>query len=84
MLAGPARERDIAPESAEAAQLLDELLGTGVDAPRRAEVLERIEAGVDALAERYRNLPALIRSEQPLLTTAPDYQWLAQALRTHS
>ncbi|GAA4231672.1 DNA-binding transcriptional MerR regulator [Streptosporangium album] len=83
LLAGAARERGVAPESAEAAEVLDELLGTAAGAPRRAEVLERIEAGLDAQAERYWQLMALIRGEQPHPTTTPDYQWLVQALRAH-
>ena len=80
LLVGPAREQGIAPESAEAAQLLNELLGT----TDRAEILERIEAGLDAQAERYWQLLALTRNEPPRPTTAPDYQWLIQALRAHS
>ncbi|GAB1818857.1 helix-turn-helix domain-containing protein [Herbidospora sp. RD11066] len=78
LLVGPARERGVAPESAEAEGVLDELLGTNA---RRAEVLERLEAGLDAQAERYWQLLARIRGEQPRPTTAPDYQWLARALR---
>ncbi|MEV6864673.1 hypothetical protein AB0M44_27165 [Streptosporangium subroseum] len=66
-------------ESAEAAGVL----GTNAGAPRRTEVLERVEAGLDAQAERYWQLLALIRGEQPRPTTTPDYRWLAQALRAH-
>ncbi|AWS45129.1 MerR family transcriptional regulator [Streptosporangium sp. 'caverna'] len=83
LLVGAARERGVAPESAEAAGVLDELLGTNAGAPRRAEVLERVEAGLDAQAERYWQLMALIRGEQPRPTTTPDYQWLARSLRAH-
>jgi hypothetical protein len=82
-VAGATRERGVAHESAEAAEVLDELLGANASAPRRTEVLERVEAGLDAQSERYWQLLALIHGEQPRPTTTPDYQWLAQSLRAH-
>lgn len=83
LLVGPARERGVAPESVEAGQVLDELLGSEVGS-RRAQVLERIEASLDAQAEHYWQLLALVRGEEPSPPTSPDHLWLAQALRTHS
>lgn len=82
LLVRPARERGVAPESAEAGQVLDELLAAGADS-RRAQVLERIEASLDAQAERYWQLLALVRGEEPSPATSPDYRWLVRALRAH-
>jgi hypothetical protein len=50
-LAGQARQRGVAPDSPEAAQVLDQLLD-GADAARRAYVRERLAAGVDSQSDR--------------------------------
>jgi hypothetical protein len=47
----------------------------------RAAVLESLEAGLDAGAERYRELLRVVRGHQPQPSRAEDYTWLAQALR---
>ncbi|MEV4254876.1 MerR family transcriptional regulator, partial [Spirillospora sp. NPDC049652] len=75
LLVRPARERGVAPDSVEAGRILDELLGSEAGA-RRDQVLERIEASLDAQAERYWQLLALVRGEEPPAATSPDYRWL--------
>jgi len=76
-------ENGVDPASAEAAALLDDLLGTGPTAPRRTDVLARIEAGLAVRVERYRLLLAIVRGEEPPASTIPDHEWLAAALRAH-
>ncbi|MGW1888159.1 hypothetical protein [Streptomyces sp. NPDC001970] len=83
VLVGHAREHGVAAEPAEGAQVHDELLGTGVGAPPRSAVPERIEVAMDAQAERYGELSALVRGEQPRPSMTSDHQWPAGALRAH-
>lgn len=80
MLAGQARERGIAPDSPEAAEVVDRLLADA-DEARRAYVLERLEAGIDSQSERYHQLLAVINGEQPRPSHVPDFEWLIAALR---
>ncbi|MFD7440061.1 MerR family transcriptional regulator [Streptomyces sp. NPDC059909] len=84
-MVGAARERGITPESAQAAEVLDQVLGpAGTAGPaRRADVLARLQAGADAQAERYRQLLAAVHGEPVPPSQADDYAWLAAALRAH-
>ncbi|MFJ3694179.1 MerR family transcriptional regulator [Streptomyces sp. NPDC090052] len=79
-LAGDARESGVAPGSAEAAGILDQLLGATAD---RDALLQRLEGAAFAEADRYRRLMAVIngREEQPQHNE--DFAWLAAALRAH-
>ncbi|MEN2417203.1 MerR family transcriptional regulator [Streptomyces rimosus] len=83
LLVTQARESGVDPTSGQAAAVLEDLLGTGPGAPCRAEVLERIEASLDAQAERYEHLLALLRGDESRPATGADYRWLVQALRAH-
>ncbi|MCQ4083140.1 MerR family transcriptional regulator [Streptomyces sp. RB6PN25] len=80
MLVGEARERGVAPDSAEAAEVVDQLLA-GADAARRAYVLERLEAGIDSQSERYHRLLAVINGQEPRPSHVPDFEWLIAAIR---
>jgi DNA-binding transcriptional MerR regulator len=51
--AGAARERGVAPQSAEGAAVLDRILAGTPNDQRRPELLAQLEAGIDARAERY-------------------------------
>ncbi|MDX6328144.1 MAG: hypothetical protein QOI83_527 [Streptomycetaceae bacterium] len=81
-LVGGARERGVAPDSPEAADVLGRLLG-GTDSHRRAEILQRLETGADSDAERYRQLLAVVNGQPPQPSHTPDYVWLITALRAH-
>lgn len=81
-LVGPARQRDIAPESPEAAEVVDKLLG-GADAARRAYIRERLAAGVDSQSDRYHQLLAVINAQLPRPARAPDLEWLIAAIDSH-
>jgi DNA-binding transcriptional MerR regulator len=81
-LVGPARQRGVAPESPEAAQVVDTLLD-GLDAARRAYVRERLEAGVDSQSDRYHELLAVINGQQARPSRAADLEWLLAAIDTH-
>jgi DNA-binding transcriptional MerR regulator len=81
-LVGPARERGVAPDSPEAAQVVGRLLG-GADPARRAYVRERLEAGLDSQSDRYHGLLAVINGQPPRPSRTPDLQWLVAALDSH-
>ncbi|MFF5187506.1 MerR family transcriptional regulator [Streptomyces sp. NPDC000345] len=74
---GEARARGVAPDAPEASAVLTGLFG---DADRR-EILQCLEAGLAAGAERYRRLISVVRGHRPLPSRADDYTWLGQALR---
>jgi DNA-binding transcriptional MerR regulator len=78
-LVGPARQRGVAPDSPEAAQVVGKLLD-GVDAARRGYVRERLEAGVDSQSDRYHELMAVINGQQARPSRAADLQWLLAAI----
>ncbi|MFD7087901.1 MerR family transcriptional regulator [Streptomyces sp. NPDC059896] len=71
------RERGVAPEGPEAADMLSDLFG---DADRAA-VLRSLEAGIEAGAERYRRLVARVRGQDSSPDATEELEWLARALR---
>lgn len=71
-----ARERGVDPEGPDAAEVLTELFR---DADR-ADVLEGLDAGLDAGAERFRELLRIVRGHEPQPSRAEEYEWLRQAL----
>ncbi|MEU5719076.1 MerR family transcriptional regulator [Streptomyces sp. NPDC020403] len=71
------RERGVAPEGPEAAEMLSELFG---DADRAA-VLRSLEAGFEARAEHYRRLVARVRGQDSAPDATKELEWLARALR---
>jgi DNA-binding transcriptional MerR regulator len=86
--AGAALAAGVAPESAEAAAIVDELVGlfataahTSDDAAYRAELAWRLETFGDPRVERYWNLIGVINGwpQGPSLT--PAYEWFVAALR---
>ncbi|GHH80665.1 MerR family transcriptional regulator [Streptomyces sulfonofaciens] len=78
-LVGDARRRGIAPDAPAAAGVLDALLGPDGD---RAAVLERLQAGTDADAARYRELLARVAGRSPAPDHREEFAWVAAALRT--
>ncbi|MFE6286720.1 MerR family transcriptional regulator [Streptomyces sp. NPDC057877] len=80
-LAGRAREQGIAPDAPEAEPFLVELLGPDAD---RAAVLERLEAGFHAQANRYRELIARVNGRGPQPLHAEDFAWVVAALRSRT
>ncbi|SCK42505.1 MerR family transcriptional regulator [Streptomyces sp. WMMB 322] len=72
-----ARQSGVDPEGADASGVLAELFG---DADR-SEVLEALQAGLDAGAERFRELLRTVRGHDPQPSRAEEYTWLRQALR---
>jgi hypothetical protein len=79
--AGAALANRVAPESAEAAAIVAEILpafGEGVD---RTQLADRVATGTDARAERYWQLLAIINGWPPIPTTVPAWEWFIAALR---
>ena len=81
-LVGPARQRGIAPDSPEAAQVVGRLLD-GADPARRAYVRERLQAGVDSQSDRYHELLAVLNGHQSRSSHASDLEWLVAAIDSH-
>jgi DNA-binding transcriptional MerR regulator len=72
-----AREDGVEPDGPDASGVLTELFG---DADRAA-VLESLDAGLEAGAERYRELLRTVRGHEPQPSRSDDYAWLGRALR---
>lgn len=72
-----ARESGLEPDGPEASDVLARLFR---DADRAA-VLESLEAGLDAGAERLRHLLQVVRGHGPEPSREADHEWLAAALR---
>ncbi|HWM40344.1 MAG TPA: MerR family transcriptional regulator [Streptomyces sp.] len=72
-----ARENGVDPDEPDAAAVLTRLFREA----NRAEVLQCLEAGLAADAERYRQLLAVVRGHGPRPSRVEAYDWLAQALR---
>jgi DNA-binding transcriptional MerR regulator len=81
-LVGQARQEGVAPDSPEAAQVVDRLLD-GADPARRAYVRERLGTGLDSQSDRYHELLGVINGQQARPSRAPDLQWLITALDSH-
>ncbi|HZG06798.1 MAG TPA: MerR family transcriptional regulator [Streptomyces sp.] len=74
---GEARARGVDPEGRGASAVLTRLFH---DADR-AEVLEALQAGFAADAQRFRRLLSLVKGRRPRLAPREDYLWLERALR---
>jgi hypothetical protein len=79
--AGAATQRGVAPESAEAAEVLRRILGDTQDAQRIDQVLRHAEAFTDVRAERYWRLVGVINGWPPFPARVPAFEWLIAALR---
>jgi DNA-binding transcriptional MerR regulator len=81
--AGAARERGVAPQSAQGAAVLDRILAGTPNDQRRPELLAQLEAGIDARAERYWQLVGVINGWPPHAALVPTFEWMIAALRAH-
>lgn len=79
---GEARARGIAPDTPEAAQIVDRLL-EGTDPARRAYIRQRLEAGLDTQSDRYHHLLAVLKAEPPRPSRTGNLAWLLAALDHH-
>jgi DNA-binding transcriptional MerR regulator len=76
-----ARRRGLAPESAEAAEVVETILAGTPGSQRRGRLLAQLEAGIDPRIERYWQLTAVITGRHLFLSSAPALEWLVAALR---
>jgi DNA-binding transcriptional MerR regulator len=85
--AGAARERGVAPDGAEGAEILDRILGGASDARRRAELLESLaplEVVVEGVrGERYWQLLGVINGWPPYPAQVPTLDHVVAGLRAH-
>ncbi|OEU91627.1 MerR family transcriptional regulator [Streptomyces abyssalis] len=72
-----AREDGVDPDGPDASEVLTDLFG---DADR-AGILQGLDAGLEAGADRYAELLRSVRGHEPQPSRAPDYEWLGRALR---
>jgi DNA-binding transcriptional MerR regulator len=80
---GAALRDGLAPDAPGAAEVVDRLLdhpGPERRAAVRARLRAQLDAGVDDRLERYRRLLAIIQGQQPPMSRAAAYTWLAEAL----
>jgi DNA-binding transcriptional MerR regulator len=73
--------RGVAPDSAEAAQMVDRILEPAGISGRQAEVIARLEVLSDPRIERYWQLTATINGWPPFPSRIPALEWLIAALR---
>lgn len=86
-LARQALADGITPESEEGGRLVGGMVMriAGDDTPEvRAKLLDDLAAGTDARAERYWQLLAVVRGQQPWPQTTPAVTWIMEAIRAHS
>lgn len=74
-----ARRQAVPPDSAQATQVIDRILG-GAESPGRAELLAQLEVFTDPRIERYWQLTAIINGRGPFTSPIPALGWLAAAL----
>ncbi|MFD6175187.1 helix-turn-helix domain-containing protein [Streptomyces coeruleorubidus] len=79
-LGARARERGIAPDSPEAAQVLRELLGEADP----ATVLERLRSHATNRVARYRELLAVVKGTGPDAAYREEFAWVVAALEAHT
>ncbi|MFF8231024.1 MerR family transcriptional regulator [Streptomyces caelestis] len=79
-LGARARERRIAPDSPEAAQVLRELLGDAGP----AAVLERLRSHAANRVARYRELLAVVKGTGPDAAYREEFAWVVAALEAHT
>jgi DNA-binding transcriptional MerR regulator len=73
----------VAPDSAEAAQVVDQILEPAGASGRQAELLARLQVLSDPRIERYWQLTATINGWPPFPSRIPALEWLIAALRAH-
>ncbi|WP_407554852.1 MerR family transcriptional regulator [Streptomyces sp. Pv4-95] len=74
---GEARSRGVDPAGPDAAAVLADLFGTA----DRAAVLRSLRAGMQAEAQRYRRLVAIVRGREPQPAHTEELHWLENALQ---
>jgi DNA-binding transcriptional MerR regulator len=78
-----ALEQDIAPDSAEAARIVDVILADTAAGQHRAELLAQLEDIIDPRIERYWKLTAAINGWPLFQSPVPAFEWLMAALESH-
>lgn len=76
-LAAEARERGVAPDAPEAAEILRDLLGDA----EPADVLERLESPTNNAAARYRELLLAVKGQESGAAHREEFAWVTAALR---
>jgi DNA-binding transcriptional MerR regulator len=75
-----ARQRGVPPASAEAAEIVAQILAGTPALTRQAELLTQLEGANDPRFERYWQLTAIISGRGPFPSPLPALRWLAAAL----
>ena len=71
----------IAPDSAEARAVLDEMVDPALSPAERGALADRIATFTDRRVERYWHLVGVLNRRPPFPSTVPAVEWLAAALR---
>ncbi|MFJ5992406.1 MerR family transcriptional regulator [Lentzea sp. NPDC092896] len=81
--AGPAAEKEIAPESGAGRAILDRVVPTDLAGTESQALLEWLDLVAEPRVERYWELLGLIGDRPPGPRSVPAFTWLAAALRAH-
>ncbi len=82
--AGGAVRADVAPESAEGAEILSRIVDPGLPAPERLALADQLATFTDRRVERYWQLLGMLNGWPPRPPQVPAFEWLIAALRAHS
>lgn len=82
--AGGAVAAGIAPESAEAKEILDRIADPGTSAEDRARLADRLATFTDRRVERYWQLLGILNGWPAFPSRVPAFEWMIAALRAHS
>ena len=73
----------IAPDSAAAKPILEQILPPDTSVAARRKLLEQLETFTDARVERYWQLMGIINDRPPFPPAVPHFEWLILALKAH-
>jgi len=81
--AGQALAEGIAPDSAAAKPILDQIVPPETSVADRRKLIEQLETFTDARIERYWQLMGIINGRPPFPPAVPQFDWMIRALRAH-
>ncbi|GAA1278566.1 hypothetical protein GCM10009677_36090 [Sphaerisporangium rubeum] len=82
--AGAAVAAGVAPDSAQAKEIVDRVVGAGATAEEKATIAGQIETFADRRVERYWELMGVLNDRPAFPSAVPAFEWFAAALRAHA
>lgn len=81
--AGQALAEGIAPDSAAAKPILDQIVPLETSVAARRKLIEQLETFSDGRVERFWQLMGIINDRPPFLPAVPQFDWMIRALKAH-